>query len=74
MRIRYIAIGIASWDNGLADILPQNLPNKLKRGKKKAISMPYRNKADLVLLDGSSFNSATLVSKLHISSMNYLQC
>lgn len=35
MRIRYIAIGIASWDNGLADILPQNLPNKLKRGKKK---------------------------------------
>lgn len=34
MRIRYIAIGIASWDNGLADILPQNLPNKLKREKK----------------------------------------
>lgn len=35
MRIRYIATGKASWDNGLADILPQNLPNKHSRKKKQ---------------------------------------
>lgn len=43
-------------------------------GGGKAVSMLYRNKADLVLLDGSSFNSGISIPKSHISSMNYLPC
>lgn len=73
MRIRYIATGKASWDNGLADILPQNLPNKHSR-KKKTIPMIYRRtKWTFVWLDSNSFNIDTPFPKSHIISMNYLQ-
>lgn len=73
MRIRYIATGKASWDNGLADILPQNLPNKHSR-KKNPIPMIYRRtKWTFIWLDSNSFNTDTPFPKSHIISMNYLQ-
>ena len=72
MRIRYIAAGKASWDSGLADLLPQNLPNKHSR-KKTPIPMIYRTKWTLVSLDGNFFNFGTSVPKSHTISMNYLQ-
>lgn len=49
MRIRYIATGKASWDNGLADILPQNLPNKHSRKKKNNSYDLQKNKMDFRL-------------------------